>query len=183
MGRLFLSFSLFLTFLWEYINIYLPIAGPKANNSAKCTTGNISSPPPACLRSGTWSMRGRTPRGLEAPPGLLQPGFCGWFVNKASMWLVRPTSLLACWGSGFYFCFSALPFNLLSSRISFTYFLGRALDSLSTSFLFFYAVVCPPSCTSPSFCVFWSDVSLPPWYRLEMLRLCVHMKSCSFIRA
>lgn len=56
------------------------------------------------------------PQSTWSSTRLLQPGFCGWFVNKAFMWLVRLTPLLASWGSGFYFCFSALPFNLLSSR-------------------------------------------------------------------
>lgn len=110
-----------------------------------------------CLWSGTWSMCGRILRALEAPTRLLQPGFCGWFVNKAFMWLVRLTRLSASWGSGFYFCFSALPFNLLSNRFFFfTHLLGTALDSLSTSL--FYAIVCLPSCTSLSFGVFWSEI-------------------------
>lgn len=40
MSRLFLSF---VTFLKEHTDICLPIAGPKANTSAKCTMGDISS--------------------------------------------------------------------------------------------------------------------------------------------
>lgn len=115
-GRLFLfSLFCFFTFLWENINIYLPIAGPRANNSAKCTTGNISAPPSACGQ-GPDQCVGGSPEDLKLLQGCCSQDFFGWFVNKAFMWLVRLTRLSASWGSGFYFCFSAFPFNLLSSR-------------------------------------------------------------------
>lgn len=69
------------TFLGEHTDIYLPIAGPKANTSAKCTTGNIS----ALLSTSGQGTDQQVDRPQEdstlgVPTGLLQFGFCGWFV-------------------------------------------------------------------------------------------------------
>lgn len=133
-GRLFFSLSLlFFTFLWENINIYLPIAGPRANNSAKCTTGNISAPPSACGQGPDRCVDG-SPEDLKLLQGCCSQDFVvGLLTRHLCDW--SDTRLSASWGSGFYICFSALPFNLLSSRFFFfTYLLETALDSLSTSF-------------------------------------------------